>query len=51
MAITAILQALPENQKTLLKVKSDGTDKGLLATISLLVNKNNTNKFSFTPEL
>ena len=51
MAITAILEMLPEQQRTLLKLKSDGTDKGLLATISLLVNKNTTNKFSFSPEL
>lgn len=51
MAITAILEMLPEQQRTLLKLKSDGTDRGLLATISLLVNKNTTNKFSFTPEL
>ena len=40
MAISAIFEMLPENQKTLLKMKSDGTQKGLLATISLLVNKN-----------
>ena len=51
MAISAIYENLPENQKTLLKLKSDGTDKGLLATISLLVNKNLSSKFSFIPEL
>jgi hypothetical protein len=32
-------------------MKSDGTEKGLLATISLLVNKNLSSKFSFIPEL
>lgn len=51
MAISAIFEMLPENQKTLLKMKSDGTQKGLLATISLLVNKNLSSKFSFIPEL
>ena len=51
MALMAINQALPENQKTLLKIKTDGTEKGMAAMISLLVNKNSSSKFTFTPEL
>ena len=51
MALTALLTMIPENQKALLKLKSNGTDEGVAELLSILVNKNNKNKFTFTADL
>lgn len=51
MAVSAIYNFLPENQKTLLKLKTDGTDKGLLSAIIDLVSKGLNNTFNFSAEV
>lgn len=50
-AMGYIFASLPENAKTLLKLKSDGTEKGALNLISQLVMSTNTASYEFDPDL
>lgn len=52
MAINAIYQMLPENQRTLLKLRSDGSEKGVYGLISYLVlSKAPGDQFQFDVDL
>lgn len=51
MAMNYIYAALPENAKTLLKIKSDGTEKGALNLVSSLVMSTNDTSYEFDPDL
>lgn len=46
-AISAIYNMLPNNQKTLLKLKSNGTESGVIQQITQIVSSKTTNKFNF----
>lgn len=46
-AISAIYNMLPNNQKTLLKLKSNGTESGVIQQITQIVSPKTTNKFNF----
>ena len=50
-AMGYIFASLPENAKTLLKLKSDGTEKGALNLVSQLVMSTNTASYEFNPDL
>lgn len=50
-AMSYIFASLPENAKTLLKLKSDGTEKGALNLVSQLVMSTNTASYEFNPDL
>ena len=49
-AISAIYNMLPNNQKTLLKLKSNGTESGVIQQITQIVSSKTTNKFNFDPD-
>lgn len=46
-AISAIYNMLPNNQKTLLKLNSNGTESGVIQQITQIVSSKTTNKFNF----
>lgn len=46
-AISAIYNMLPNNQKTLLKLKSNGTESGVIQQITQIISFKTTNKFNF----
>ena len=46
-AISAIYNMLPNNQKTLLKLKSNGTESGVIQQITQIVSSKTTNKCNF----
>lgn len=43
LAINYIIQTLPQNAKTLLKLRSDGTDKGMQTLVASLIGSKNSN--------
>lgn len=49
-AISAIYNMLPNNQKTLLKLNSNGTESGVIQQITQIVSSKTTNKFNFDPD-
>ena len=49
-AISAIYNMLPNNQKTLLKLNSNGTESGVIQQIAQIVSSKTTNKFNFDPD-
>ena len=50
-ALEYIYRTLPTNAKTLLKVKSDGTDKGALTLIGTLIASKTSSEITFEPSL
>lgn len=50
-ALSYIYRTLPENAKTLLKLKSGGTEEGVKVLLTQLVTSNTSNKFDFNLDL
>ena len=50
-ALGALFSTLPENQKTLLKLKAGGTDEALFKLLTAIVTKNTSNTFNLDVDL
>ena len=50
-AIKTVYEMLSPSQKTLLKLKSDGTDKGVMSLITQIISSGASNSFKFSTDL